>query len=308
MIKPKALKEGDTIGIVAPGGAFDAEPFGRGVKRIEELGFRVKVYPEIFNKKRYFAGDDNQRLNVLMNAFSDPEVKAIMCARGGYGTQRLIPRLNQGLIKKNPKPFVGYSDITIFLSFLQKRCKMICIHGPVVAGDLGNDPKPITLSSLKKSLTLAKPLGKISGNGVRSLNNFKAKGELTGGCLSLLVFTVGTPYEIETDGKILFLEEVNEKPYSIDRMLNFLKTLGKFKKIKGVVFGRFIGCSNGEGDQTAQQVIEEVIAETFYEYKIPILLDFPAGHGKEQLSLPFGVKVEVDGVSGSVTFLESALR
>ncbi len=307
MIKPDALKEGQLIEIVAPASTFKPEQLKAGVSRLEALGFSVKVDQAVYEKKRFFAGSDDQRAKQLIGAFKNPEVKAILCARGGYGSQRIVKKLASDLITANPKVFIGYSDLTILLSFFQEACGMVCVHGPVVAGDLGNHPKQETLDSIKAALTSTSPIEKISGQGIRSLNEFKGKGKLTGGCLSMLVYTIGTPYEIQTDGKVLFLEEINEKPYEIDRSLSYLKTLGKFENIKGVVFGKFLGCTNGEDELTAAQVIEEIIKEIFSDYKIPILLDFPAGHGKEQLCLPFGIEVEVDGASSSMTFLEAAL-
>lgn len=308
MINPKALKEGDTIAVIAPASTFEPEQLKAGISALEDLGFKVKVNPAVYNKQRYFAGTDDQRARQLSQAFEDPEVKGILCARGGYGSQRIVNKIDPAVISSNPKVFVGYSDITILLNYFLSKCSMVCIHGPVVAGDLGNNPKQQTLNSLKIVLTSTTPLGIIKVDKTRSLNKFKATGQLIGGCLSMLVSTIGTSYEIQTQGKILFLEEINEKPYAIDRMLNYLKTLGKFDGLAGVVFGRFLGCTNGEDDLTADQVIEEIIKENFSDYKIPILLDFPSGHGEEQVCLPFGVEVEVDGASSTLTFLEAALE
>ena len=222
----KPLKEGDCIGIAAPSSPFDKNQFKHGVSVLKKLGFEVYHREDIFSQERYLAGSDQRRAEELTELFTKKEVKAILFARGGYGSQRMIPYLKTEVLKKHKKPVVGFSDITALLTFLRQSADMPTFYGPVIS-QLGNNPTERTVQSLKAALT-EKPRPLDLKTSV-VLKPGKANGELVGGCLSLIVSSMGTPYELRTDGTILFFEDTGEKVYALDRMLTQLKNGGKLK-------------------------------------------------------------------------------
>ncbi|MBI2876249.1 MAG: LD-carboxypeptidase [Candidatus Tectomicrobia bacterium] len=305
MRKPPALTPGDLIGIVAPAGPFDQGTFERGIAQLQALGFRVTYGPEIFHTYRYLAGRDASRAEQLLRYFTDPEVKAIFCARGGYGSLRLIRRLAPQVIRAHPKIFMGYSDITTLLLYLQFHCSLVAFHGPMVAADLGRDPSPQTQEHLLRVLGSPQPPGEIWEPTVEVLRKGVASGPLTGGCLTLVALSLGTPFEIQTQGAILFLEDVGERPYRIDRMLTYLRLAGKLRGVKGILFGTMEGCAPPEGSPYRLQA---VIADALRGLRIPILYNFPAGHGDNRWVLPFGVRVTLDGNAGRLILEEGAVR
>lgn len=304
MRKPPALTPGDLIGIVAPGSPFDREAFERGIARLQALGFRVRYGPEIFQSDRYLAGKDRVRAEQIHRYFVDPEVKAIFCARGGYGSLRLIRHLAPQAIRSNPKIFMGYSDVTSLLLYLQFRCSLVAFHGPMVAADLGEDFSPQAQENLLRVLSSPQPPGEIWEPGVEVLRKGVASGPLTGGCLTLVTLSLGTPFEIQTQGSILFLEDIGESPYRIDRMLTYLRLTGKLREVKGILFGRMEGCAPPEGTPYRLQA---VIADALRGLRIPILYNFPAGHGGNPWVLPFGVQVTLDGNTGRMILEEGAV-
>lgn len=300
-IKPKALKKGDTVAIAAPASPFDRTEFEKGVNLLKSLGFHVIYREDIFSKDAYLAGPDERRAAELMEHFTNPEVKAIFFARGGYGCQRLIPLLNEELIRKHPKIILGYSDITTLLIYLQQSFSWSVFHGPVVAKAMGDTFKDRGQKSLWKALTETQALGKIQAEGFRFIKAGKCEATLVGGCLSLLITNLKSSYELDTDGKIIFMEDINEKPYAIDRMLTQLKLAGKFKNAKGFVFGPFQ--NSGEGDAEIIAVILDVLKGI----DVPIAFGFPSGHVDDMLSIPLGVKVKLNSENHSIEFVEGAL-
>lgn len=303
LVKPHPLKFGDSVAIAAPGACLTHEGeayLGRAIATLEGMGFRVKAAPDPHRRNHYFAGDDLERAEELMTLFSDPAVRAIFCARGGYGSQRIIPFLDPDVIRKNPKVFVGSSDVTVLLVYLLEQCHMVPFHGPNVATKqfLEGDAKR-TLESLKETLNLGIP-GEIPF--CRPLKPGIREGKIKGGCLSLLVTTIGTPYEIDLTGAILFLEDFNEPPYRIDRMLTHMRHAGKLDEIEGLVFGEMVACQEGSGVD-----LEAVILDLFCHQEIPVLFGFPSGHGQTNLTVPLGVDVTLDGDHGRLIFNESGL-
>ena len=305
--KPAHLKRGDTIGIVAPAWSFDPEKFKQGVKKLCKLGFKLKYEQFIFNKHWSMAGNDKKRAELINRMFADKDVKAIFCAKAGYGSMRTIPYLDKKIIARNRKIFIGYSDITALLSYLYKTANMVVFHGPVVAGEIRDDMNPITLKYLLKAITQTKPLGKVKFGGLKTIRPGKASGILIGGNMSLIMSAVGTPYEIDTDGNMLFLEDVGESLETIDDYLVQLKMAGKFKRVKGIIFGRMIKCMDYSGKK---YTIKNVLNDILGDLKIPIVYGFPSGHrvpNDINVTLPFGVNVTLDANKHELIFNESGV-
>lgn len=293
MMKPPALKKGDTVGIVSPSGMFSNELMRNGVELLQSLGFRVKLYRENIRPFRYMAGSDQERAEEFMAMFLDDEIKGIFTTRGGYGSIRIVPYLEVEKIKNHPKVFVGYSDITSLHLFLLNRCNMCCFYGPMVA-----QQRPISVEELEILLNLI--MGKmeygILGRG-ETLRGGKAVGRLIGGCLSLIVSSIGTGVDAPFEGNILFLEDVGEPPYRIDRMLTQLKMAGMLSHLKGIIFGSFENC--GPSD-----LLREIILDIVDGWDFPVIFNFPSGHGERILTLPLGAEVMINGDDGSVYLME----
>lgn len=291
---------GDTIRIVASSSPFNKEAFLAGTHLLKSWGFKVKYQKDIFAKTPYLAGSDKRRASELAAALADDSTKAILFARGGYGATRLLPLLDKMTIQARPKIILGYSDITALLFYIQKRFGWITFYGPVVAKDLSQHTHQRTLRSFKNCLTKKAPYPKaIQSKHFITVKKGKATAPLVGGCLTLLATQIGTRYEPNTAGKILFLEDVNEKPYEVDRMLTHLKQAGKFKDCRGLIFSI-------PGPNPMEHYIE-TIQDIFKDTKIPILFGLPAGHTKIKLTLPLGATVSLDSTKKSLTFMESSL-
>lgn len=303
MIKPKALQKGDLVAIAAPASPFNRKLFIAGVKKLRELGFEVTFRKDIFEKERYLAGSDQRRAEELNQFFADQKVKAIFFARGGYGTQRILPLLDASLIKASPKIIVGYSDITALHLWLHHHGIGGSFYGPTVARHFQSAPKK-TIELLINSITSAAPLGKIASNGARALKHGTAEGTLQGGCISLITSSIGTPYEPITDGTILFLEDVNEPIYKYDRMLTQLKATGKLRGVKSIIFGS-LSVQKGENKSWLDKMLKDVLAD----FPGPIITDFPTGHfdlKKLFVTLPFGIKARIETDPVKLEILESS--
>ena len=297
-IKPEALHLGDMIGVVATAGSVDLGRLEVGVRALRGAGFKVELAEGSTEKKGYLAGSEGPRARALERFFVRPDIRAVFCARGGFGSIQLLPLLDVDLIRRHPKVFVGYSDVTILLNWLRQKCGLVTFHGPMVAMEVAAGMTGRTREFFWGTL-----LGEKAGWEIKVpqvLRGGVAEGEIAGGCLSLLVTTLGTPYEVDTKGKILFLEDIGEQPYRIERMLTHLKMAGKFDEIRGLVFGSFTQC---EGDGVRE--VTDVIAELFCDATYPVVAGFPAGHGDENVLLPFGTKMALDGDSGTVSLRES---
>ncbi|MGH9939615.1 MAG: S66 peptidase family protein, partial [Blastocatellia bacterium] len=261
IIKPAALRIGDTVAIVAPASNLKADYLARGVAEIERLGFRAQYEPGILDKARYTAGDDGRRANELMRAFADPEIKAVWAARGGYGSMRLFDLLDEKALGRRPKIFIGYSDMTALSLYFYRRFGWVTFHGPMAAKDLAGGEEHYDRETLIKAITSPSPLGEIKSNKTEMLHpgpGGRVSGRLVGGCLSLIAAMMGTPDELDTRGSILFLEDTATRPYAIDRMLQQLKLAGKFDEVRGIVFGEMTDCVQ-HADQGYR--IQDVLAE-----------------------------------------------
>jgi muramoyltetrapeptide carboxypeptidase len=309
LLKPPPLRPGDKVAIVAPASNVRLEAVERGAQRLRGLGYFPVYDPGIFGQDLYFAGSSQRRARELHRAFADPEIRAIICARGGYGSNYLLPLLDLELIRHHPKIFAGYSDLTCLLTWLHDATGLVTLHGPMAIKDFGSDDG-VHVASWSAAV-VGSTEWQLNSRDV-SLEDFvplapgSAEGPLYGGCLSILAASLGTPYEIRTQGKILFLEDVNAKPYQIDRMLMQLKSSGKLQGVRGIVFGEMLDCI-----QTANQgyTLEEVVLRVLGDLGIPIAFGLRSGHvSRDNVTLPLGVQVRltVDGAGACLQILESA--
>ena len=307
-IKPRALCPGDLIGIVAPASNIKRENLEAGCDVLARLGYHTVYADSIFDHDLYFAGSVERRARELEEMFVRTDVRAIIAARGGYGANYLLPRLDLGKIKAHPKIFVGYSDLTALLTYFADAASLITFHGPMAAKDWAHTDG-VDLASWQSALAGEKPWELNFGrdSSVRGLVEGDARGILYGGCLSILTASLGTPYEIQTEGTILFIEDVAAKPYQIDRMLMQLKLAGKFQGVRGIIFGEMLNCR-----QTANQgyTLEEVVLRVVGDPGIPVAFGVRSGHVTSgNITLPIGVEasLSVSGSHVSLRILESAV-
>ncbi|MGA8429571.1 MAG: LD-carboxypeptidase [Candidatus Sulfotelmatobacter sp.] len=307
-IKPRALRSGDLIGIVAPASNIKRENLDAGCEALARLGYRTIFSEGIFDRDLYFAGSLDRRVRELEDMFERDDVRAIVCARGGYGANYLLPALDLSKVKAHPKIFIGYSDLTALLTYFADAAGLITFHGPMVTKDWAR-ADGVDLTSWQSALAGEKPweLHFSRDSGVRGLVDGEAQGIFYGGCLSILAASLGTPYEIKTDGTILFLEDIAAKPYQIDRMLMQLKLAGKFQGVRGIIFGEMLDCR-----QTANQdyTLEEVVLRVIGELGIPVAYGIRSGHVTSgNITLPIGVaaSMSVDAGGVSLKILETAV-
>jgi len=309
-IKPRALQPGDTIGIVAPASNIKREMLESGCEALRRLGYKPFYLDSILQKDLYFAGSAERRARELDEMFMRDEIRAIICARGGYGANYLLDTINLEKIKAHPKIFVGYSDITTLLTYILDSTGLVTFHGPMVAKDFAHSDG-VDLGSWEAALTGASAwvLNFDSESGAKPLLAGSAEGILYGGCLSMLVASLGTPYEIHTTGTILFIEDVAAKPYQIDRMLMQLKLAGKFAGVRGIVFGEMLDCSQNSNKKDQDYTLEEVVLRVIGDLGVPVAYGLRSGHvSRRNVTLPFGVRatLNVDKNEGSLRILESA--
>jgi len=283
--------------VVAPAGCVDDEALGAGAAAIRRKGSEVEFSSAVRERKGYLAGDAAARARDLVSFFRRGDIDAIFCARGGFGSIQVLPYLSDE-IRNYPKIFTGYSDITVLLNWLLQKCGMVTFHAPMVAMDLASGLTARSEAQLWETLTGERKTWEVKLGEI--IRPGRSEAQMMGGCLSMLVTTLATPYEIETKGKLLFLEDVGEKPYRIERMLTHLKMAGKLDGLAGVLFGDFTGCE-GDGPRDVRQVVGEIFAAAPY----PVAMGLSAGHGEDNLTLPFGVKMALDGHNGTLALIES---
>ena len=293
---PPRLKQGDKIGIVAPAGPFDRDLFEQGLQILEQMGFELHVPEGLLDAQGYLAGTDEHRAEVVNQLFADKSIDGMICARGGYGSLRILRLLDYDTIAKNPKVFTGFSDITALLTVLFDRCGLVTFHGPVVTSLA--DAHELTARSLFQTITSDGKLEIEVTNGA-TLQPGSASGILCGGNLATLCHLVGTPFAPSFKGKILFLEDRAEPPYKIDRMLMQMQLAGCFEGIAGIVLGSFEDCSSVED-------IFRVINGIFNVTRVPILSGLDSGHGSLNLTLPMGVEVTLDADRQVLTYHQVA--
>ena len=305
LVKPPALRPGDTIGIVAPASNVKQADLEAGCAALHRAGYKTFHLDSILERDLYFAGTAGRRMRELEEMFDRDEVRAILCARGGYGANYLLQELDWKKIASHPKIFVGYSDITCLLTqFVDSG--LVAFQGPMAAKDWAH-ADGLSLESWIAALTQTAPWDVRINNGVMALAEGEAEGRLYGGCLSILVASLGTAYEIKTDDTILFLEDIGAKPYQIDRMLMQLKLAGKLENVRGLIFGEMIDCIQAANqDYTLQEVIMRIVGEL----NIPVAYGLKSGHvTSNNITLPLGVKamLQVEKEQVGIKILESAV-
>jgi len=289
---PPALKPGDVVGIAAPASAFEREPFFKGIIRLTELGFKPYIPEAIFASEDSFAGSDEYRAHQLMTLFQDESVRAIMCARGGFGSLKVLPLLEYDIIKRHPKAVIGFSDITALLNALTQRCGWVTFHGPMVVTLPETDAD--SHRSLVDTLVADYPMIIKPAGGV-PLRPGVATGRLVGGNLTTLCHLIGTPYEPVWEERILFIEDCGEALYRIDRMLTHLKLAGCLDRLAGLVIGSF------EGIEIMTDVWR-VVMQVTESARYPIAAGFPIGHGTQNVTVPVGLSATFDAGVPSLVF------
>jgi len=306
IIKPPALRRGDKVGIIAPASNIQRELLENGIAGLQQMGYEPVFVPGILERDLYFAGSVERRLRELLEMLRRDDIKAIICARGGYGVNYVLERLDVEQFGKHPKIVVGYSDNTTLLTSITDRTGLVTFHGPMVTKDFAL-PNGVELTSWQNAVGGANAW-ELPMDGVQVLRTGDTQGMLYGGCLSLLVASLGTPFEIETKGTILFIEDIGAKPYQVDRMLMQLSQAGKLDRVRGIAFGEMLDCIQPAGqDYTLQEVIMRVLAS----YNVPIIYGVRSGHvSRANITLPIGVRAQlIASDSGAkLKILESSVQ
>jgi muramoyltetrapeptide carboxypeptidase len=291
MIKPRALKIGDRVAVVAPASPFERDAFERGVDEVRRLGFEPVFTPRVFHRDRYVAGPAAGRAADLRAAWQDPSIAGVLCARGGHGSAQLLPFLEPTETRKTRKVFVGYSDLTSLLVFSTSLCDLVCFHGPTVAGRLGAGQRAYDRDSFVGAITRTEPLGEQAAPDMETLRPGEAAGPLVGGTLTQLCASLGTPYTFNPPaGCVLFVDEVGERPYRVDRLWVQLAQSGIVSKAAAIVFGELPRCDEPGGEPTARAVVADLVRD----FPGPVLFGFPSGHSAGSvLTVPLGVRVRV---------------
>jgi muramoyltetrapeptide carboxypeptidase len=304
-IKPPALQHGDAVGIVAPASNIQRDLLAAGCDLLRRMGYKPFYLDSIFEQDLYFAGSAERRARELEEMFVRDEVRAVLCARGGYGSNYLLSKLNFQKIARHPKIFVGYSDNTTLLTHFADSAGLVTFHGPMVTKDFAHGDG-VDLSSWEAALTGRSEWAVPSDSGMKPLVEGSVDGVLYGGCLSMLAASLGTPYEIRTEGTILFLEDVAAKPFQIDRMLMQLKLAEKFKNVRGIIFGEMTDCVQ-QKDQG--YTLEEVVLRVVGDVGIPVAFGLRSGHvSHRNVTLPIGVRaaLSVSSREARLKILEAA--
>ena len=313
VIKPKRLAPGATVGLIAPSSAVSPEGFEKALQTMKDLGLNAKIGPSARGEKGFLSGTDEERLHDLHWAFSDPEIDAVWCARGGYGLSRLLPAVDFALIRKNPKIFIGYSDITALHVAIFQNTGLVTFHGPVAASTfsdyakthvtnaLMNPTAPYKIALSDYNQAQASPLFK-----TEVITPGQCRGPLIGGNLSLLSAMAGTPFGLKNlQGKILFMEDIEERPYRVDRMLTQLRQSVDLRSLAGIALGVFEGCNPPAGPPS--QTVQDVLKDRLGDLGIPVIYGLSFGHIRDQFTLPVGIEAELDTEKATVTLLETGV-
>jgi muramoyltetrapeptide carboxypeptidase len=317
LMKPRALRQGDTVGLVTPA-TYVADPdrIALAERTLKYFGLRARFGRNVRRRSGYLGGSVAERLADLHELFADPEVKGVFCIRGGYGSGQLVDKLDFGLIRRNPKVFLGYSDITSLHLAIHRETGLITFHGPVVVSAFTE----YTQKHFRAALFGTEPIGRVTnppdtnplrpGHILRTVRPGRARGRLSGGNLSLISSLMGTPWEIDTRGRILFIEDVGEQPYSIDRMLTQLRLAGKLDAAAGIVFGECSDCRPRDFQPSFESSFSlgEVVDAILGGLKIPVLYGLTIGHTDDQLTLPIGVEATLDADKGELVIEESGVQ
>jgi len=304
MLKPRALRSGDRVAVVAPASPFKREEFEAGLDELRRLGFEPVHEPSVFDREAYLAGAADTRAAAIVHALEDRSVGAVMAARGGYGSVHVLPLLPPALVRDARKPIVGYSDLTSLLTFVTCTCGLAAFHGPTVAGRLERGTDGYDRASLVGALTRAEPLGELAAGELEVINGGEASGLLYGGNLTQLAASLGTPFAFDPPaGCVLFLEDVNERPYRLDRLWTQLRLAGVIDRASAIVFGEFPGC-----DEPNDQVRgRDTLASLARGFAGPVLFGCPSGHTRgAALTLPLGVRARVVAAGRAALVVEES--
>jgi muramoyltetrapeptide carboxypeptidase len=305
MRKPRALKAGDRVAVVAPASSFARDQFESGIHELRALGFEPVYEPSVFDRKGgYLAGTAESRAGALQKAWADPEIAAVFTVRGGYGSVHVLPLLDPAIFARSPKAFIGYSDNTSLLTWLTLSCGMVSFHGPMLEGRLARGEDGYDRDTFTRCLCRALPPGEIVHPQIESLRNGEASGQLIGGTLTQLTASLGTPFAFDPPQDcVLFLEDVAERPYRLDRMLTQLRLSGILSRASALVFGEMARCDEPGGDPVARDVIRELTAA----FNGPVLFGLPSGHtAGPLLTIPFGVRARVIAGTRQALVIEEA--
>ncbi|MEM7575156.1 MAG: LD-carboxypeptidase [Bacteroidota bacterium] len=301
LLKPARLQTGDQVMLICPGGPINEARLQKAVANLTSLGLQPRLGKHVLAQNGFNAGTDAQRLEDLHAAFQDPNIKAVWPVRGGYGCTRLLPLIDFELIRAHPKLLIGYSDITALLLAFYQKTGLVGIHGPLGSSDFSDfnlgHLRPLIMEGAETHLI------HWAAEGV-SLVGGKARGPLIGGNLTLLAAMAGTPYGFDAKGKLVFIEDVGEDPYSIDRMLTQLRQSARLDQASGIILGEFVGCEADPDDLSLSLL--DTLKGRLVEFGLPLVYRMPFGHGDQNCSLPIGVQAELDADTGSLRLLESA--
>jgi muramoyltetrapeptide carboxypeptidase len=302
--KPRALRPGDRLALVAPASGFDRAEFDAGVEELRALGFEPVWHGSVFERRAFVAGPAESRADAIDAAWQDPGIAGLVGVRGGYGSVHVLPLLDPSRFMLSPKAFVGYSDLTSLLTFLTCQCGLVAFHGPTVAGRLGKGVSAYDRDSFMRVLTVAEPAGEIATEPVEVLRSGEARGRLLGGTLAQLAAAAGTPFALTPwDDTILLLEDVGERPYRIDRLVQQLRLSGILTHVRGIVLGTFPGCDEPGGTVT----VRDTLADLFADVAGPVVFGFPTGHvSGPARTLPLGVQARLVAAATARLVIEEA--
>lgn len=303
----KKLNFRDTIGLVSPSGAENPDNIKKSISFLKSLGFNIKEGKHIYDRYGYLAGKDKDRAEDFMNMFLDKNVDMVLCVRGGYGAMRILPLIDFEVIKQNPKIFAGFSDITTLLNSIVQRCNLITFHSPMCNSNFSDE---ITLNNFLYTImnaTTPYTIENPKGFNTKCISKIPTiEGQLLGGNLSLICSTLGTPYEINTKNCILFMEDVGEEPYKIDRMLSQLLLSGKLQQCSGFILGQFTNCGLPHYERSL--TLDEIVKDRILSLNKPTILNFQSGHSYPKLTLPIGAKIRLNCENASIKVLESIIK
>ena len=313
-IKPKRLQKGNTIGLITPGGYISENELNDSIQNIEKLGFKPYYTDNMLARNGYLGGNDKQRSDDLNHMFMNDKVDGIICARGGYGCNRILPMIDYNAIKANPKVLVGYSDITALHNAIFTNTGLVTFHGPVAIStfndfSINNFVNVLMKPKVTYQFKHSDDYKKGGDYEIYTIREGKAKGKLIGGNLSIVVTLLGTSYDVDYKDKILYLEDVDEKPYRIDRMLTELLLAGKLQQVAGVALGVFRKCDKKVGSQKGERTysLKEVLFDRLYDLGVPVIYGLSFGHIENKYTLPFGIIAELDVMNQTITLEESAV-
>ncbi len=315
MLKAKLLQKGDTIGVISPASpSYKRSDVRRGMETLKQWGYKVVLSKNLNKRKGFVAGTDEERAEDFNEMFSRKDIDAVFVTQGGYGSARMLKYIDFDIVRKNPKIFVGFSDITSLHLAILKETGLITFHGPGMSRYNPEELTDYTKNYLFKAIASTEPIGNIpladEKKWINTINPGTAEGIITGGNLTLICSTLGTPYEIETDGKILFIEELETEPWIIDHMLTHLLNAGKLDNVAGIVVGECVNCTprlHNPG-YYVDMSLEDILFEFIKPLKVPSIHGLPIGHTKDMATIPLGVRAKLDATNKKLTIIEASVK